>query len=111
MSGLIHERTAEQIAVDAEVLAHVKAGIAFLEEHVGPGWVEDFGELSDFNIRWPESCVLGKVYGNYHDALGAFGISEETASEYGFNLWDGEINWPPLQEAWERELTALGVGR
>lgn len=120
MSGLIHERTPEQQAVDALVLARVKRGIALLEKWYGPTWIDRI-TLEELNLENGSCCVLGQVYGSYNrgcDAcnLVAFAVYDgyEHTVEAGFaasyegeNMVDG--GYDALQEVWERELTVLGV--
>lgn len=111
MSGLIHERSPEQVAVDALVLARVKRGIALLEERYGPTWV-DHMKLSDLDLSSEERCVLGQIYGGFSYGIDNLGIDAEESYDFGFDINTLEspvIPYDAIQEIWERELRALGV--
>lgn len=56
------QRTEQEKRIDADVLARVKRGLAWLEETHGPGW-EDKIDLATLDLRDGNVCVLGQVYG------------------------------------------------
>lgn len=120
MSTILDTRTDQEKALDAIVLARVKAGIMKLERAYGPNWVEKFGGMEDFNIRHGSYCVLGKIYGHYGDGLAKLRIRDTLYSpvnkqgkgpfavDLGFNGGTtSELD--ALQKIWEQELTKLGV--
>ncbi len=107
-------RTEKEKLYDAEVLARVKAGIKWLEETVGPSWVDkiDIGTLS---LTHGSRCVLGQVFsaeGNleeidgYDWAIGMFPDELVNSGEaHGFYTEDGY--WSALQACWEDVLTPM----
>lgn len=117
MSGLIHERSAEQVRLDAEVLARVKRGMALLEERFGPGWV-DLVDLAALDLVEGDRCVLGQVCGGYSNGLDDLGGEDGPWSDaHGFSIYSDDIDgwwpherddgWEVLQRAWELELRPL----
>lgn len=105
MSGLIHERTPEQVAVDAEVLARVKRGIALLEERYGPTWVDQM-RLEDLQLSDESCCVLGQIYGAYERGCDILEIdsAEMSPATFGFDVGPEDDSYDPLQRAWEAEI-------
>lgn len=108
MSGLIHERTAEQKAVDALVLARVKRGIALLEEKYGDDWWRKI-DLDELDLADSQMCVLGQLYGGYSIGCGRLGLAwssddECFADTLGAGFVDSGDEYEALQEVWEREI-------
>lgn len=105
MTGFIYERSAEQVAVDAVVLARVKRGIALLEEQYG----EDYADYIDFDtldLQFTDRCVLGQVYGGYDRGEERLGLTTQSSIEHGF--WaegdDKDDHWEELTRAWVKAL-------
>lgn len=71
----------------SNVRAAVWAGIGYLDTHV-KGWRKKI-DLKKLDLGNPECCVLGEVYGDYDDGKKELGISEEKATELGFNNESG----------------------
>lgn len=109
------QRTEQEKRIDAEVLARVRRGLAWLEETHGPGW-EDKIDLATLNLRACDRCVLGQVYGGETTPL------RQTGYEIGLkrlrdsrSLVEADVigdafcatnvsereDWDSLQEAWE----------
>lgn len=111
MSGLIHERSPEQVAVDALVLARVKRGMALLEEKYGPEWASKV-DLDILDLGSSSSCVLGQVYGDWSEGVEALGLNTDGGdlddSHFGFDS-QGDETYAELGRVWVRELRALGV--
>lgn len=125
------ERTQREIEIDAAVLARVKKGLEWLEETHGPGW-EDKIDLKTLDLSKGERCVLGQVYeieadlfehtdGYWYarEALmkGSDVVINETdpygdigAAHLGFNTYEEDDLYDPLQKAWEYVLEPR-VGR
>jgi hypothetical protein len=122
------ERSPEQKLYDEEVLARVKAGMALLEEKLGPEWVDHI-DMKTLDLSNGNFCVLGQIYGEREPTNGVWDpcgfergvedldISEKTV-DYGFfaakcelDTWDPEFSvewhrrWIALQACWEDQLT------
>jgi hypothetical protein len=114
MSGLIHERTPERVAIDEQVLARVKRGIALLEEKHGPNWADGLS-LGELDLKDGAHCVLGQLYGEYRSALVELQLRDgQESDECGFSSYaydsygEGtDPDWSRLQQTWERVLTPL----
>lgn len=111
-------RTPYEREIDAEVLARVKAGIAFLEETVGPDWVDRIN-LDELELQDGDHCVCGQVFAaevvdidgwnGYDFACGKFEWSDHGAS-LGFSREHTIYRqgaWMELQRAWTHVLTPL----
>lgn len=118
------QRTEEEKAIDAVLLARVKRGLAWLEETHGPGW-EDKIDLKALQISDVRHCVLGQVYeeeagegfsSGYHWALAekmglkldAF-FNVEIPAQLGFaggqDFMKDPTRWDDLTAAWRHVLT------
>ncbi len=102
-------RTEVEKEIDAKVLARVKNGIALLEREHGPDWVSNI-DLDTFDIADAGACVLGQVYGDYHDACERLfddDCDPQPPREHGFCATRIRTadDWAALQEAWEHVLT------
>lgn len=123
MSTIVHERTEEQVEIDAEILERVKKGIEFLEETAGPNWV-DLIDLKTLDLKSGDSCVCGQVFAEYTDEIyqeNGFAIYKyENGYDYAeYQLRDGQRvldlgfcakgleDWEPLQKTWEHVLTPM----
>lgn len=120
MSGLVYERTEKQIQIDAEILARVKAGIAWLEETAGPNWVDKI-DLGTLNLQEGSSCVCGQVfreqtgkkknerdewfYENGYDYAEDH-MDDNATHKLGF-LALRQSEWEELQKTWEYVLTPM----
>lgn len=116
------QRTEQEKQIDADVLARVKRGLAWLEETHGRGW-EDKIDLATLDLTDSSRCVLGQVYaGSVEEgelgytyacyALGDASLREwEDRQGRGFttDLWQTE--GPLLQEAWEFVLRPRVTGQ
>lgn len=86
------ERTELEKKIDASVLERVQRGLAWLEEHHGPGW-EDKIDMSIFDLGDLNNCVLGQVYADKADA------EHQTGYEYAYKLVPGPPATPGLNAA------------
>lgn len=125
MTNTLIERTDEQKEIDRIVLARVKRGIRKLKAKHGDKWVEKI-DLRTLKLDSGACCVLGQVYkesGSWKEGYGigcrdlGFPSDSQEAIENGFLVphWKAfeplrKKEWSELQEAWERELTALITG-
>ena len=56
-------------------------------------------------MRLNNRCVLGILYGNFWDGVGALGLSSAEWIEYGFYLRYEELGlYPILTECWKSAL-------
>lgn len=127
-----YERSEEQIEVDKIVLDRIKAGIAWLDEFVGPDWV-DRVDLNTLSLHVGDRCVCGQVFakdaekentkespdGPYFDD--GFDLAQEIIGpdkcvEFGFDgtsepslypYRSGGTQWTELQAGWEEEISNL----
>lgn len=98
------QRTEQEKAIDADVLARVKRGFAWLEETHGMGW-EDKIDMATLNLADGSQCVLGQVYGTENE-MGYFKVRDihpemgdwDLRRDLGFTTKE---DWEALQEAWE----------
>jgi hypothetical protein len=105
-------RTEIEKRIDAEVLARVKKGLAWLEETHGPGW-EDKIDMEIFDISKSTQCVLGQVFREESQAAVGRGsmngfyygadLMQRDPAQLGFDIQDSEDDddWDALQDAWE----------
>ena len=71
-------------------------------------------DLSRFNIRQVDSCVLGQLFGDYYDGLDELGIADSGFTKYdlafslpdfGMYTYGEEMEmWDKLQEEWKEEI-------
>ncbi len=115
-------RTETEKVVDAEILARVKNGIRWLEENVGPDWVDKI-DPSKLMLERGDSCILGQVFKDecdeysdgYEYATDLFPELEGFGVDQGFCVHGSgyetkirpEDSWVKLQEAWESVLIPL----
>lgn len=112
------QRTEQEKRIDADVLARVKRGLAWLEETHGPGW-EDKIDLATLDLGDGSRCLLGQVYaGSCEEGENGYSVAcRSQLSEYGdresrgFTCHDWEENGPALQEAWEFVLRPRITGQ
>lgn len=99
--------------METDVATRVAKGVALLDEQA-PGWLERINLLS-LEISSSDLCVLGQVYGNFHDGCDALGLCAEFDADavYGFNCSaDAETDdqledFRILNKEWRRVLTVL----
>lgn len=111
MSGLIYERTEEQVEIDAEILARVKRGIALLEEKYGHDWYMMI-DLDRLKLSSSTRCVLGQIYGDFGQGKEALGLYFQEARDCGFAQVTRtdktfEEVYQPLQDTWVSVLTPI----
>ena len=90
----------------------VKRGAHFLDEK-SPKWAHDV-LLSELNMRYETTCILGQTFGNFGDALPMIfeGGTEDAwarrAVSNGFTLayreFENPRNWSRLAELWATEI-------
>lgn len=62
----------------------VRAGIALLDQKV-PDW-RDQVDVAELDMVEYRQCVLGQVYGSYHDGLDELDLDDAGAVAYGFQV-------------------------
>ena len=95
----------------------VQDGIALLVERAPKGWQEKLvGAIADdaLDIASTYRCVLAHVFGDYDDGLKFFGISHDTAPEFGFDYFEDRDrdnekypDYYELNEAWKAYIVTL----
>lgn len=87
------------------------AGAKYMDETV-PKWFKSI-DLERLNLQDIESCILGQIHGNYHDALDElFDGVEEESGRLGFTIPDNEEDavykngYPALTQAWKDQILA-----
>ena len=97
-----------------DIPTRVAKGVALLDENK-PGWVGRIS-LADLNIGDVQCCVLGQVYGDFHEGIhtlelcgGDEGCQE---GEYGFdslgnNMAEQMQDFKELQKEWVRVIALL----
>ena len=98
--------TPEDVVLPVET--RVKAGMALLDEKLGPEWVLGIA-LDTLLISQDCQCVLGQRYGRYkYGGADLFGADwgNRVASEYGFHVgWSsGENGWAELTAVWREAI-------
>ncbi len=112
MTTFEQERTEAQKTIDADVLARVQRGLAWLEETHGPGW-EDHIDMDALELCDSRCCVLGQLYGAAGRKVGwSDGFSYATdrfedldVAAFGFDKDEPSEEWDDLQAAWVHVLT------
>lgn len=79
--------------------AKVAAGIKKLDASK-PGW-RDLIDVQTLDLESCSVCVLGQIFGDYHDGRDQLDISSAMAHEMGFNT---ENSFRELTEAWKEAL-------
>lgn len=79
--------------------AKVAAGIKKLDADK-PGW-RDLIDVQTLDLESCSVCVLGQVFGDYHDGRAQLDISSAVAYQMGFNT---EGSFRELTEAWKEAL-------
>jgi hypothetical protein len=76
----------------------VRSGVRFLNERLGRGWQKRIN-LDELDLADCEECILGQLYGSYHDApvLWTYGQMAESGFAGGWAIKGG---YPALTEAW-----------
>jgi hypothetical protein len=76
-------------------------GQRFLDENF-PGW-KKWIDWENLNMDDPCGCILGQLYGNYHEAVEDLGFTDDEAVECGFLTNDDE-DWVNLGDDWRNEV-------
>lgn len=79
--------------------AAIDKGIALLDERV-PTWCTKM-QLDHLDLKSPDSCVLGQVYGSFGQGWDALGF--DFPGEYGFDADDG-MSYDGLTRRWKQRI-------
>jgi len=79
----------------------VQMGVQFLDVHY-PKWELNVN-VDEINLE-TNDCILGQVYGSYHDAIYDFGIHPRIAVQMGFDE-SGSISHKRLSRIWKKFLS------
>lgn len=82
----------------------VAAGALLLDQH-RPGW-EHVVRADKLAMEDCYACVLGQVYGRYHEGTRALGIDLIAEETFGFNTWMSKPDWEALANLWRGEVLA-----
>lgn len=79
-------------------------GALFLDEH-RPGWAQKI-RLGELDLRSNRKCVLGQLFGTFHDGLSAYRHLGLNPKKLGFTLSRDYFreSWQPLTLAWRDEV-------
>jgi hypothetical protein len=98
-----------------DIATRVAAGVGLLDEQE-PGWLNKI-DLTQFDIASTHRCVLGQVYGSFHEGVSNLGLCGDDEQgcrelEYGFDVSDSRMNeakweYADLQKEWVRVIEAL----
>lgn len=110
------QRSEAEVEIDAEVKSRVERGVAALRAYYGnDDWVERI-DLGMLQLARVDNCVLGQLFGDYHEGLAALYGSPLYGSPLlgnkpqrdGFTLLgpmaDGYRHWNELNAAWREAL-------
>ena len=97
------QRSPAMKKIDKRVKDRVQKGIDLLQEKHGADWVDKI-DLKSLNLGSTTECVLGQVYGDYHDGLKELQLHGESA-KYGF-MSEGEP-YTVLDEEWADRISLL----
>lgn len=82
---------------------YVASGAKFLDA-VEYGWANRIN-ISTLEMYDGQRCILGQLFGGYEKGLKALSISNEEASEYGFEDDADDVSYHDLTKAWKQHLT------
>jgi hypothetical protein len=86
----------------------VKVGAALLNEKK-PGWEQKI-DRSALAMWHPYRCILGQLYGFYHEGTAQLGLSRDRSAAHGFIcLPQGECQCDELAEVWRTLLARRGA--
>lgn len=97
--------------METETIAQIPAwhqrilnGAKFMDFQL-PSWAQKI-DLTTFDIDSPTQCVLGQIFGSYHEGRFALALTHEALIEYGFYPAAGESYYAPA-EVKNEEITKL----
>ena len=89
------------------LVMRVRAGIAFLNSRI-KGWKKKIN-LKELDLGDGCHCILGQLDGDYETHREELELSEQTASDLGFNLtddysWENNKEYKDLTKTWKKEI-------
>ncbi len=80
------------------------AGIAFLNV-VNPKWVKKI-DLKKLDLSSTNTCVIGEVFGNYHDGINKMDLDSSQAETLGFYLQE-DNDYGLLTKTWKSVIQKI----